>query len=319
MPAPVVLVVGDANPDLLLTGDVVPEFGQAEKLVSSADLVLGGSAAIVACGLARLGLPTALAAVVGEDLFGHFVRAELTDAGVDTRWLRTDPDTPTGLSVVLSAGDRAILTHPGTVRATGPEVVDLDLLDRVRHIHSASYFLQPRLAPVLQDLFARARASGAGTSLDTNWDPQRRWSGVLPLLQHTDVLMPNTAELLALTSAADVESAARSVLDRGCAVALKAGEAGGVLWEISGEVARVAAPPTEVVDTTGAGDSFDAGYISALLDGLPGPACLSRAVQCGSLSTRGVGGTSTQARAQDLDLSPPRGAVAQQSRSSSSR
>ena len=94
MPAPDVLVIGDANPDLLLTGDVVPQFGQAEKLVDSADLVLGGSAAIVACGLARLGVATALAAVVGDDLFGGFVRDALTAAGVDTRWLSPTPARP---------------------------------------------------------------------------------------------------------------------------------------------------------------------------------------------------------------------------------
>src|SRR4051794_6227141 len=89
MPAPDVLVIGDANPDLLLTG-AMPEFGQAETLVDSAELVLGGSAAIVACGLARLGVATALAATVGHDLYGGFVRDALTERGVDVRWLRTD-------------------------------------------------------------------------------------------------------------------------------------------------------------------------------------------------------------------------------------
>src|SRR6187455_685701 len=77
MSAPDVLVIGDANPDLLLTGDAVPAFGQAETLVDAADLVLGGSAAIVACGLARLGVPTALAATVGDDVYGGFVRDAL--------------------------------------------------------------------------------------------------------------------------------------------------------------------------------------------------------------------------------------------------
>ena len=146
MSVPDVLVIGDANPDLLLTGDAVPVFGQAETLVDAADLVLGGSAAIVACGLARLGVATALAATVGDDLYGGFVRDALSERGVDVRWLRTDPSVPTGLSVVLSVGDRAILTHPGTIATTGPEVVDEDLLTGVRHVHSASFFLQPRLA-----------------------------------------------------------------------------------------------------------------------------------------------------------------------------
>jgi sugar/nucleoside kinase (ribokinase family) len=294
MPDPDVLVIGDANPDLLLTGEAVPRFGQAETLVDSADLVLGGSAAIVACGLSRLGVATALAATVGDDLYGEFVRSALTDRGVDVRWLRTDRSAPTGLSVVLSVGDRAILTHPGTIASTGPEVVDEDLLTRVRHVHSASCFLQPRLTPHLPRLLTAARATGATTSVDTNWDPAERWDGVLQILEQADVLMPNATELRALADRPDLDEAARVVLDLGCRVALKDGAEGGALWEAPAVVRRVPAPPVPAIDTTGAGDSFDAGFISGMLDGLPGEECLTRAVLCGSLSTRGVGGTAAQ-------------------------
>jgi ribokinase len=301
VPPPDVLVIGDANPDLLLTGDAVPAFGQAETLVDSADLVLGGSAAIVACGLARLGVPTALAATVGDDLYGGFVRDSLYACGVDTRWLRTDPDGTTGLSVVLSVGDRAILTHPGTIASTGPEVLDRDLLTQVRHVHSASFFLLPRLVPHLPEVFAHARGACATTSVDTNWDPAGRWAGLDPLLGVTDVLLPNAAELLALTRRPDLESAARAVLDLGCRVAFKNGAEGGVLWEGPGDAVRIPAPATSVVDTTGAGDSFDAGFISGLVEGLPGEECLLRAVRCGSLSTRAVGGTASQPTRAELE------------------
>jgi ribokinase len=297
---PDVLVIGDANPDLVLTGDVVPAFGQAESLVDSADLVLGGSAAIVACGLARLGVATALAATVGDDPLGEFVRASLVAGGVDTRWIRVDPEVATGISVVLSGGDRAILTFPGTIASTGPEVIDDDLVTSVRHVHSASYFLLPRLAAALPEAFARARAAGATTSLDTNWDPSRTWSGVDRLLDHTDVLLPNAAELLALTGCTDRDEAARVVLAHGCQVALKDGAEGGVLWQAPGVVTRVPAPVVSAIDTTGAGDSFDAGFISALVGGLSREACLARAVECGSLSTRAVGGTAGQPGPDDL-------------------
>jgi ribokinase len=296
---PEVLVIGDANPDLLVTGDVVPQFGQVEKLVDSADLVMGGSAAIAACGLARLGVPTALAAVVGDDHFGEFVRAELTAAGVDTRWIRTDPAVATALSVVLSAGDRAILTFPGTLATTGPDVVDPDLLSQVRHVHSASMFLQPRLAPHLPGFFKTAVDAGATTSLDTNWDPKALWQGVFELLRYTSILFPNAAELLAITKCPDIDSAVARVTALGCRVALKDGASGGRLWEGPTAV-TVAAPATDVVDTTGAGDSFDAGFISAMIEGLSGTGCLERAVRCGSLSTRSVGGTSAQATREDL-------------------
>jgi ribokinase len=299
MRAPEVLVIGDANPDLVLSGDVEPRFGQVEKLVDAADLVLGGSGAIVASGLARLGVPTALAAMVGDDVFGGFVRDELAASGVDTSWIRTDPDVSSPVTVVLSAGDRAILTYPGTLGATGPEVVDADLLARVRHVHSASMFLQPKLAPHLPDVFRRARSAGATCSLDTNWDPAERWSGVLRVLEHTDVLLPNAAELLALTGQPDLDDAARSVVSLGCAVALKNGAGGAMLWTEKDTVTEPA-PPVDAVDTTGAGDSFDAGFISGMLDGLGGRRCLQRAVLCGSLSTRSFGGTAAQATRADI-------------------
>jgi ribokinase len=298
--APDVLVIGEANPDLVLTGDVVPAFGQAETLVDSADLVLGGSAAIVACGLARLGVATALAATIGDDLFGRFVRAALDERGVDTRWIRVDPDLATGISVVLSSGDRAILTFPGTIASTGPELVDDDLMTSVRHVHSASYFLLPRLAPHLPEMFARARRAGATTSVDTNWDPAQTWADVDRLLDHTDVLLPNVAELLALTGRTDRDEAARVVLGHGCQVALKDGADGGTLWQAPDLVTRVSAPDVAAIDTTGAGDSFDAGFISGLLGGLSREECLARAVACGSLSTRAVGGTAGQPGLDEL-------------------
>jgi sugar/nucleoside kinase (ribokinase family) len=298
--APDVLVIGDANPDLVLTGDVVPAFGQAETLVDVADLVLGGSAAIVACGLARLGVTTAIAATVGDDLFGGFVRDTLDERGVDTRWLRVDAEVATGISVVLSIGDRAILTFPGAIASAGPELIDEDLVTSVRHVHSASFFLLPRLAEHVPEVFARAHEAGATTSVDTNWDPAQTWRGVDRLLDHTDVLLPNAAELLALTGRPDRDEAARVVLGHGCQVSLKDGAQGGVLWQAPDLVTRVPALPVAVIDTTGAGDSFDAGFLSALVAGLSPEECLVRAVECGSLSTRAVGGTAGQPGLDEL-------------------
>ena len=177
--------------------------------------------------------------------------------------------------------------------------MDAGLLTRVRHVHSASMFLQPKLAPHLPEVFRRARAGGATCSLDTNWDPAERWTGVLPLLEHTDVLLPNVIELLALTGGLDLDDAARRVVSLGCAVALKNGASGGILWTET-ETMTEPASPVEAVDTTGAGDSFDAGFISAMLDGLADRLRLERAVLCGSLSTRGFGGTAAQATRADL-------------------
>ncbi|WP_210724002.1 carbohydrate kinase family protein [Leifsonia sp. PS1209] len=304
-----VLVVGDANPDLLLTGDTVPRFGQAEQLLDSADLLLGGSAAIVACGLARLGMRTALAAVVGDDQFGAFVRDRLREAGVDDTAVATDPAVPTGLSVVLSEpGDRAILTLPGTIPSLTPEAVLAAVATlRPRHVHIASYFLQPGLAAQLPALLDDLAAQGITASIDTNWDPAEDWNGLADVLSRVAVFLPNREEALAIGSAVlghpvtALGVAASGLSALGCRVVVKAGADGGIAFDDGEESATAPGLVVEVSDTTGAGDSFDAGYLAAMLGGVATEEERLRwAAAAGSLSVRGRGGTGAQATAAEL-------------------
>jgi sugar/nucleoside kinase (ribokinase family) len=288
------LVAGEINPDLILTGDVEPAFGQAEKLVDSADLEVGSSSAIFACGAARLGLKVAFAGVCGDDFFGRFMLAEMTKHGIDISHTVVDPALQTGLSVILNRGsDRAILTHPGCIAALHAERVTDDLLEQSLHLHVASYFLQTALQPGLPDLFTRAHSLGLTTSLDPNWDPSGEWRSLDPLLRLVDVFLPNAAEAQALSGAPTVESALDE-LGRICStVAIKLG-AKGAMAVRAGRHTRVPAPAVAVVDTVGAGDSFDAGFLYGWLKGWSLEETLGLGVACGSLSTRAVGGTSAQ-------------------------
>ena len=289
------LVVGDANPDLIVRGDVTPEFGQAEKLVDRADLVIGGSGAIAACGAARLGLRVAFAGVVGDDVFGRFMLDALTERGVDTTGLVVDPSRPTGLSVVLSKGeDRATLSALGAIADLRAWMIDHALLRSSRHVHVSSYFLQTGLAADLPPLFRKAREAGGTTSIDPNWDPAGEWDGgLLSLLSQTDCFLPNSVEARSITGVDDIDVAALTLAERGSIVAVKFGQGGGLaLW--ADEVVRSESIPADVVDTTGAGDSFDAGFLAGRLAGLPLSRCLQLAVACGSLSTRAPGGTAAQ-------------------------
>jgi sugar/nucleoside kinase (ribokinase family) len=296
MPAEVdLLVLGDANPDLILTGDVRPEFGQVEKLVDDAALVIGGSGAITACGAARLGLRVALIAVVGDDLFGRFTLDAIAERGVDTRGCRIDPHRPTGLSTILSAGtDRAILTTAGTTGELHGDLVDGDMLRSSRHVHISSFFLQHRLASDLPDLFEQAHRAGATTSIDPNFDPAGNWDGgLLSLLAVTDYLFPNATEARAIGGTGEVEAAAAALAGRGTVVVVKNGHAG-AFAVAGGNVIHAGAIPGGVIDSTGAGDSFDAGFLAAGLLGWSVAQRLQLAAACGSLSTRAVGGTSAQ-------------------------
>src|SRR4051812_44794347 len=133
MPADYDLVVlGELNIDLILTGDATPVWGQYEKLIEDARLVPGGSSMIFACGAARLGLRTAYVGVVGDDIFGRFMREHLERSGIDTHFVVTDQHVRTGATIHLTRpdGDRAMLTYLGSIAALSAEQVDPALLAR---------------------------------------------------------------------------------------------------------------------------------------------------------------------------------------------
>ncbi|MFG3258947.1 carbohydrate kinase family protein [Streptomyces sp. NPDC048172] len=293
------LVLGDANPDVVvgpLDGPLA--FGQREQLVGSGALTLGGSGAIMACGAARLGLRVALAARVGDDEAGRFVRDALDARGVDTSALRVDPGLATPLTVIVTRpgnGDRAILTSPGTLAATSGDDVPPRLLTAARHVHAASYFLLPLLARALPALFRTARAHGATTSLDTNDDPEGRWDpeGIAAVLPGTDFLLPNAAEAMALAGSRTPADAAAALAGRGPVTVVKNGGDGALAHDGHG-LRTVRGPSVTPRDTVGAGDSFDAGFVAATLAGLPLAEALELAAVCGALSTRAPGGTPAQ-------------------------
>ena len=289
------LVLGDANPDLVLTGDVEPAFGQVERLVDDARLTVGGSAAIAAIGAARLGLRVGFCGVVGDDMFGRFMREELLERNVDVRGLTIDRDRPTGVTIVLARShDRAILTHRGTIGDLSSSHIDPELLERARHVHVGSYFLQPRLASELPALFDRVHASGGTTSVDPNWDPSDRWDGGLhDLLPDTDVFLPNATEATRIAGVEPLHEAVVSLASRAHLVVAKAGPEGAIAAQ-GDRFARAVPPQVYVWDTTGSGDAFDAGFLASWLAGDPLERSLAIANACGALSTRGLGGVDGQ-------------------------
>jgi sugar/nucleoside kinase (ribokinase family) len=296
-----ILVAGEINPDLILSGDVAPAFGQVEKLVDSADLTIGSSSAIFACGAARLGLKVAFIGKCGQDVFGRFMLAEMQKRDVDIGNVIVTEDGATGLSVILNQGsDRAILTYPGLIPSLKAADVSDGLLRQARHLHVASYFLQQSLQPGLPGLFERARSLGLSTSLDTNYDPSEKWSGFDELLAVTNVFLPNETEACSLTRTETVDLAAEKLAGRVETLAIKLGAAGALGLRNQQKI-RCAAIPVQVVDSVGAGDSFDAGFIHGYLQGWTLEKTLRCASVCGGLSTRAAGGTNSQASAKDLE------------------
>ncbi len=289
-----ILVAGEINPDLILGVDAEPEFGQVEKLVSSADLTVGSSSVIFACGAARLGFKVAFVGVCGDDIFGHFMLEEMSKRKVDVSSVHISPELQTGLSIILSRGNnRAILTHAGAIADLRAEAVTDDLLQKSRHLHVSSYFLQKNLQPGLPNLFQRARSLGKTTSLDTNWDPSGGWNGLNELFPCTDVFLPNENEALAISQARTTGQALKRLGRQTGTVAIKRGAEGSLACR-GGETASACALSGSIVDTVGAGDTFDAGFIFGFLKGWSLEKTLWFATICGSLSTRAAGGTASQ-------------------------
>ena len=289
-----ILVAGEINPDLILTGDVKPEFDQVEKLVDSAALTIGSSSAIFACSAARIGLKVAFIGICGDDVFGRFMLEEMQKRDVDVSNVIVRKDGQTGLSVILSSGvDRAILTHMGLIAALQKSDIPDVLLRQTRHLHVASYFLQTNLQPGLPVLFRWARELGLTTSLDTNYDPSEKWIGFDELLSVTNVFLPNEKEAMSLSGEVSIELAADRLGSRVEALAVKRGVEGALSISRSQKV-RVASIPVKVVDTVGAGDSFDAGFLYGYLHNWELAKSLRLACVCGALSTRKAGGTEAQ-------------------------
>ena len=290
-----IVVVGELNVDLILSGDVTPAFGQIEKLVDDAVMTIGSSSAIFACGAARLGLRVAFIGKVGDDPFGQFLIRELTARAIDTSGIIVDSTVKTGLSVHLSrTTDRAILTYSGSIGALRYDEIDTVLLRRCRHLHLGSYFLLDALRPNVEVLFRLAHDLNLTTSLDTNYDPRENWKdGLVDTLKVTDVFLPNLTELTAIIGLKDLNSALDSVAPIVPLVAVKLG-AQGAIARCQMETHQAQSILVSVVDTTGAGDSFDAGFIYGYLVGWTVERSLQLGCVCGALSTQAFGGTAAQ-------------------------
>jgi sugar/nucleoside kinase (ribokinase family) len=172
-------------------------------------------------------------------------------------------------------------------------VADLDLsyLTSARHFHLSSLFLQTALHPGLPELFAALRQAGLTLSLDTNDDPADSWATPLPeLLEIVDILLPNEDEAKRMSGCSDVETAIAWLAARVPIVAVKCGRRGSIIQSGSD---RWTIPPltVEPIDTIGAGDSFNAGFLKGYIRKLPLPDCAALGNTAAALSTLSPGGT----------------------------
>ena len=296
-----IIVIGELNIDAILSGlDAAPKMGQ-EILASDFQITLGSASAIFSCGMARLGHEVMLVSKVGADYFGEFCLSALREAGVSTNRVTRDTTLKTGITISLStARDRALITYLGAISAMTPEDVGRTLRMGHRHLHMTSYFLQKQLQPFFPKLFRDAREMGLSTSFDPNSDPSMFWDkSIYDVFEHTDLLFLNEAEALKLTSARNARSALKVLGQLVPWAVIKLGARGAIAIR-DGEITSASGFKVESVDSTGAGDSFAAGFVSCYLRGGSVTNCLRTGNACGALSTQKLGGTAGQPGPQTL-------------------
>ena len=290
-----VAVIGELNVDLIAAGlDTPPVLGR-EILAADFRMTLGSASAIFASGVAKLGGAVSFFSEVGDDDFGEFCRAALRDSGVSDAGVLVSKGLKTGVTISLSTReDRALVTYLGAIAELREERLTLDALAGHDHLHMTSYFLQRGLRASFPRIFGEAKARGLTTSFDPNSDPDSEWGeDVWEVIRATDVLFLNEAEAAQLTrrgGAAEALEALRGHVP--CAV-IKLGRKG-ALASRRGEVSSHPGFPVEAVDTTGAGDSFAAGFVSRFIRGADLRDCLRYGNACGALSTLEPGGTAGQ-------------------------
>ena len=288
---PRVLVVGDVIDDLIVrpAGPLRPDTDTTAEIVPSP----GGSGANQAAWLAEAGADVRFVGRVGaRDVARH--TAEHTRRGVEAV-LSGDPELSTGTIVVIVGADgtRTMLTDRGANRRLGPGDLDDRVLEDVDHLHLSGYVLfEPAVRTAILDLLERARASGIGVSVDpssTGFLADVGCDAFLGWVDGVDVLLPNLDEGRLLTGLDEPDRVARAQTDVAALVALKLGADGAVVAERGGATFAVPAAPTTLVDPTGAGDAFAAGFLATLLASAD-PLLAARAgVTLGSRACRTLG------------------------------
>jgi sugar/nucleoside kinase (ribokinase family) len=302
---PSFLVVGAHILDVLVRPvDAVPP-GQSSVLVQEAAMTPAGTAAGTAVGLARLGEKVATAGVVGTDLIGTVLLEQMTAEGVDVSYVRRDPGAPTSISVlpIRSNGERPALHLTGANALLGPADIPWDLVESSDFVHIGGCDRLPASAgDLVPDILRRARDRGAITSMDVlapgSAHVFRQVSAALP---YVDYFLPNTEQALALTGTADLAEAARVLLEAGAGQAVITCGADGCALFGRDRTVRHAAIPVHAVDTTGCGDAFTAGFLSALARGDTPDAALAIAVAAGAVVATGLGSNANLRNMAELE------------------
>jgi sugar/nucleoside kinase (ribokinase family) len=288
-----VVCLGRTYCDIIFTGlHEMPVLGQ-ERFSDSVTIAAGGGAYITAAHLSALGRPAALLTRLGTDPLSCSLVPELEASGIDLSLIeRSDDAGPQPTVALVKDGERAFVSR----RAGGsrPSTLEQALsAPDVAHLHIAE-FATLKDNP---DVIAMARRFGLTISLDPSWDDEliRRHADFFETCTGVDVFFPNNEEGKALTGESSDEAILRRLQERFPLVVLKRGDCGAMALSGSACVSADALP-VDVVDTTGAGDAFNAGFLHTWLGTSDLERSLSAGIEAGARSVQSAGGAPLRLR-----------------------
>lgn len=286
-------VVGELNVDLIFNQiNGFPQLG-TEIVANDMVLTLGSSSAILAANAAAIGIPTAFCGAVGHDAYGDLVIRELQAQGVNTDFIRISEEHSTGITVVMNyEQERANVTYCGAMEALRMPDIPWDHIARFQHFHISNFFLQKGIRADITEIFQRVKEAGLTTSLDLQWDVSNRWEfDFRACLPHVDVFLPNEAEMLALAQCDSLEASIEQLAPYTNIMAIKLGQQGSLGIQGGNRYRVKAFELPDYVDSVGAGDSFNAGFLKKFLENAPLETCLKFGNLMGALNTTAAGGT----------------------------
>ena len=285
-------VVGELNADLILYGLPPTLEPEREHLAEDFAITLGSSSAIFAHNISLLGSRVSFSSCIGSDPLGKFCVDRLQESGVDVSGVKVLSGKATGVTVILPVGkQRQILTYLGTTLNVQFAHLDLNYLRSASHFHLSSFFLLRGLRPRTPELFSQMKQSGLTTSFDTNDDPEDLWADdVKSALKSVDIFLPNEREACKLTGTNNVQDALEELSRLVPIVVIKCGPKG-VLAKRGKNQFHAPSLPVQPVDTVGAGDSFNAGFLHKFMLRCNLEECLEYGNAVAALSTTRAGGT----------------------------
>lgn len=272
-----VFVVGDMNVDIFCSAKQTARPG-TESHADEINLSAGGNAANFAISLGKLGLRPELVSAIGNDPFSGFLRRELKKSGVRANLVECIK--PNGLSVILldGSGERSILSNKGAsgeLRASDLEKMILSKTSKGDIIYIGGYFHLIKMHKGFREFLKGARSRGAQILLDLCYDEYGLWMKALkPILKHIDIVFMDVVEMAHLTREKDMRKAIRKLEAAGARqIVLKLGRNGSAYF-CGKTVMHQKANKTRCINSTGAGDVFNAGFVFGRMKGFDANGCL---------------------------------------------